>query len=148
MLYAQPFSYWFYLGTIYLAWLTLQDFRNGMLIDDRKNYFMLGVTISLLSHLHNTLLYNVAAVITVQVLFMAFKRLKPLGEGDLSAIRWSFLGFAFIGVVPLIIYAGTFIILGSIYFGVKKAFGHSEYTPYFLTLLLGFILAGYISRIY
>ena len=148
MFYNEPFSYWFYLGTIYLAWLTWQDHRNNMLIDDRKNYFMLGVTISLLSHLNNSLIYNIAALVIAQVLFYLYKRIKPLGEGDISAIRWCFLGFALIGAQAIVVYALVVSVLTGLYFGIKMVLGHSEYTPFFITLLGSFIVTAIVIKIY
>jgi len=56
MVFGSVFGYWAFFGCVYLLWLTVQDFRNNMRVDDRRNWFMMGLSVSLLSHVDVDLL--------------------------------------------------------------------------------------------
>lgn len=144
-----PISYWAWLGTIYLAILTYQDYTNDMWIDERKNYFMYGITFSLLSHVHRSIWYTLSIVVFVMIFNYFGNKLDGFGEGDIQALNWVFFGFGFLNPVWL----GIYVLILSLYTGIYLFFKHkvfkvSKPTPFFSILLLAFFTGCFWFQIY
>jgi len=147
-MYNSIISYWAWFGTLYLIWLTYQDYKS-MEIDDRKNYFMMGITISLLTHLDRGLVYILAVFLIVFVMGIAFKRFKVLGEGDINSISWIFLGFGFLNPYQLAWFSLFFIVVTVIYFSLKKyLFKVDKPAPFFYVILISYVLNSLLFAIY
>jgi len=104
-------GYWAFLGTFYLLWLTWQDLRNNMMVDDRKNFFMMGLTISLYSHFYYGIIYSLSLFIIVLAICIIFSKRKLIGDADISTIRWVLLGF---GLMSPYLAAWWLIIFGCV----------------------------------
>jgi len=151
-------SYWTIIGSIYLILLTIQDYRNGMMIDDRRNWFMFGLTVSLFSHFNHNIFY---VILTLALSFTINKIMTKymeniIGKGDTNAVSWIFLGFAISGIFNLIIF-GIVIILAmsvglgtiEIYKKVKKL--RKDYIipiPFFPLFAISFIFTCLINGLY
>jgi len=141
--------YWAWFGTIYLIWLTVQDFRNKMTVDDRKNYFMLGITISLLTHITRGFFYLIACFVITFILIIILKKFKALGEADINSLSWIFLGFAFINPYKLAWFAMFFIVITAIYMALKLyLFKVRDYTPFYYVILISYVLNSLLFAIY
>ena len=142
------FSYWAYFGTIYLIYLTWQDYKNNRLVDDRKNAFMMGITISLLSHFKLLPLYHITLLFVTIVLSIFLGKIKALGRADNNTLSWIFLGYGLIGVAYLLWFV---MILGSctlLYFAMKKAFKYEGYVQFYGVILISFISTNLIFTLY
>lgn len=143
------YNYWVYFGTFYLLILTIQDYRNKRVIDDRFNYLMLGVSISLYSHIQRTLGYMVIIIALIIVWTILLKKFKAIGEGDISSLSWIWIGFGIINHVYLVWYIALFSICMIIYTFFKSVvFKQKKPTPFFYVILLSFVLTNILFGLY
>ena len=148
-MYDFPFSYWAWFGTIGLIIMTFWDYRNNMNVDDRKNYFMMGISISLLTHLERSLWFILLLLVLVIVLNISFRKLNVLGEADISCLTWIIYGFGIINPFVLLWFCIFFLSLTVVYHFFKiVVFKYKPPTPFFYVLLLSFVLINFLYRIY
>lgn len=141
-------TYFAWIGTFYLIYLSYQDIKNNMEIDDRKNYFMLGIAISLFSHFHHTIWYILAIILVTTLLDLFLNKFKVLGKGDLNCVRWVFLGFAIINIFYMAWFLVIMTILTIFIISLKKALKIEKPTPYFPVILSAFFINCFILGIY
>lgn len=103
--------YWCLIGVLHLLILSYQDIRHKKIVDSRHNWFMSGVTLSLISHYSNKLSYIFLLTITVLCLMYFIKKFKLMGEADVQTILWSFTGFGFICMWSLVWYIIVLMVL-------------------------------------
>lgn len=155
------FSYWTFFALFYLIILTYQDYKK-MLVDDRFNFFMLAMSLSLASHAKPAFFYLLTLIAILGVLYYFLKRYNVIGAGDVSAISWLFLGYGILGIgtfsgfaviftVCTLIYWGMARIVWAAYFnrkggvnGLKKPFK----LPFFAILLICHVWAAFIFKIW
>lgn len=144
-------KYWVYMATFYLILLTYQDFKNNMKVDDRRNYFMLGVTFSLLSHVPHKIWY-LLAIIFIPIIFielMKYKGKEYIGSGDLSAFRWIMIGYGIMNIVYLAWFFIILLCISLIYVVIKVITKQKDSpTPYFIVILLAFFLNNLLFGLY
>lgn len=120
-----------------------------MEIDDRKNYFMLGVTISILSHVKHSIWYILICVLIITLWNFIVKKTKSIGDGDISGMTWIYLGYAFIGISSVLWFLIIIISLTIVYFFFKLlVFKYRKSTPYFPVILISYICTNLILNIY
>lgn len=142
------FSYWTGIGIFYLVILTYKDLKNKMIVDDRKNYFMMGLSLSLISHVTRHLWYVLIAVGVVVALNIFLNKYKVIGGADVSTLTWIIYGFAVINPYNLLIFGFIFSIITLLYHGIKRLYGIKKPSPFYPVILLSFILAVYITGVY
>ena len=132
------------LGTIYLIILTVQDYRD-MSVDSKYNYILLGLGLSLMTHITVSFWYVLALIISM-VLFNWFgNTIKVFGKGDFSAFNWIFLGFAFIHPIMIIFFMLVLTFIGVIYDQLrvrisKKKFGVIKPVPFYPVILAAWLI--------
>lgn len=141
-------SQWVYLGTIYLIILTYQDYKRKMLIDDRLNYFMYGVTIGLYALFKRSLWYGLIAIAFIILFNLGLKRFKGLGEGDINTLSWVWLGFIIINLGFLLWFITLFSAINAVYFTLKRAYKYTLPTPYYAAILLSFVCTCALLGLY
>lgn len=143
------FTYWFWLGTTYLLILTWQDYKNKTWVDDRRNWFMLGISVSLISHVPSTLFYKLGLALVLSILYMFMKKVKAVGEADINSISWIFLGFGLIDVFYLLFFAAVFAVLTLIFIFLKQRVLRI-YSPvaYYGVILLAFVFTCGVLKLY
>jgi hypothetical protein len=100
---------------------------------------MMGIAISLISHIDSSILYRFAVIIIAIALNMAFRRLKTLGNADINSLSWIFMGLAFINIFYLILFCIIFCSLTLLFTLLKKyVFKIKEATQFYGVLLLSF----------
>ena len=140
---------WSFIGTLYLIYLTYQDYNNKMMVDDRKNFFMMGLTMGLLSLYARNLLYIVFLVGFVVLLTFVFSKYKVMGRADIKTFMWSFFGFGILGVNILIFYLVCFIFVNTFFYFLKvKFFKYYNPVPYYAVFLISFVLTCAIQNLY
>lgn len=143
-------SYWFSIGAIYLLWLTIQDYRNERIVDDRKNWFMLGLSISIISHVPTTLGYKltITAVIIIFNIFMK-KFNVDIGEADINSLSWILTGLGLMHYYYLLYFFVFFSILTGLYSFLKTVvFKYHKPVAFYGVILTSFLLTtGLISII-
>lgn len=98
---------WAFIGTFYLIWLTWQDYRNNMRVDDRRNFFMMGVSIAIYAWYPRGILYAFAVMGLMLLWVWVAKKYSKFGVADIHSFAWIFLAFAIINPVLL----GAFAVL-------------------------------------
>lgn len=137
-------SYWVVMGIIYLLILTYQDYKNKMVVDDRKNYLMLGATIALISHFKVGLIYMLILLSIIIFIGWLFNKYKTLGKADINSLRWLFLGFGIISIYYLLAFLVIFTLLYILYWGLKKIIFRLTNHLNISTQFYGVILFSYI----
>lgn len=143
----------FLLSTSYFAWaalfnliyLTYKDYRNNMMVDDRRNWFMMGISLSLISHIPHGLLYILFIIVISLTAGHFLKKYKAIGRADINSLMWLYMGLGIIGPGPLV----GFIIIYSacmlFYFGAKKyIFRYNHPTPFYYVILVSFLLSAFM----
>ena len=115
------FVYWAWIASIYLIILTFKDFKNKMMIDDRHNWFMMGLSVFLLTQTDVSIWYILGLVVVIAGLNWFIRKFKLLGGADVSSLTWIFYGFGIISIGVFVWFAGLFVIILVLYY-VFKAF--------------------------
>lgn len=137
-------DYWFYIGTLYLLWLTWQDFTNNMRVDDRRNWFMLGLSISVYSHVSTTLLYKLGLTVSLILLNVILRKFKPVGEADINSLNWVFLGLGLMHYTYVVVYVALFSGLAFTWFFLRQLVKNKEAAPFYHIILISFVLSGWL----
>lgn len=136
-------TYWYFFGTIYLTWLMVQDYRNKRKVDDRRNWFMMGISVSLISHIPAQFLYKVVLTFVVIGIMFFMKKIKGLGEADINSLGWIFLGFGYIHYSYLLLYYIVFSVLTAAYLLLKNyVFRYKPPVQFYGVLHLSFIITS------
>ncbi len=146
-------GYWLFFGTVALIFLTYQDFKNNMIVDDRRNYFMMGVTISLCSHFSFNIVYLLSLIICAMLVNLLMSKTGVLGGADVNSLTWIYLGFGFINFAYLLWFFVIFFCILIFHFFVggfmAKIFKKDSFvTPGYLLILLSFLLTGLLFKLY
>lgn len=142
-------SYWAIIATIYLIILTYQDYKKKMLVDDRFNYLMLGVTFSLLSHIKRPLWFILFVFVVIIFMTVLFTKVKSVGAADTKTLSWLFYGFCIINISALAFYAAVFLACVVVYNVVKLyVFKYKQPTPFYPVILIPFIITAVTYGLY
>lgn len=132
---------WAGIGTFYLLLLSIQDFRNNMMIDDRKNYLMMGLSLGLIYFFPQPIYYILALLVIVFLLTWFLKKLQVFGVGDLHSLAWVFYGFGIVNIVALIYFCVFLVILTLFYELLKNyLFKHPGRWPFMYVILIDFVM--------
>lgn len=144
MIFDNVYTYWVYIALFSLVIMTFQDYFNKMVIGDQRNWFMMGLSFSLLSHIKHSLAFilaYIAVTIVLRVFFIEVlvKRLN-LGEGDINTFQWLFMGYMIIGPNLMVWFVAILTFYTLIYGILKKVvFRYDKPTPFFAVITLAFI---------
>lgn len=141
--------YWVWIGSIYLAILTFKDFSNNMLVDDRHNYMMFGITLGVLFQLRKGFLGVLLLFLVVMALGWVLGKTKALGEADIKSIGWIWIGLGIQSYGYLIwwciIFLGTMMLH---YFFARILFKYKEKVPFYPVILISFVLNAMLNGMY
>jgi len=98
---------WLILAIINLTIMLISDLKSR-LIDDRNNYLMMGLTLSLITIFKTKILYLLALIIIGVLIDIILK--KYMGAGDASILKWVVLGLGIISPKAIITFAIILII--------------------------------------
>jgi len=134
-------SYWAYIGTFALIIMSWQDIKRNMNIDDRQNWLMYGVTLSLLSHIKHKTSFILMVTLLVIGISIYLRRMKSIGDGDISALVWILTGFAYINLYYSLLFFVGFCVIWVAYALIKfYVFKFAYPTPFMSVILFSFIL--------
>lgn len=141
--------FWAFIGTLYLAYLTYEDYRKGMTIDDRKNYFMMGMSFALYGIFKRQWWYVLALIFIVLVFGFIMHKSKIMGGGDINTFLWIIYGFGIIAPNAVLTWAIIFIILLILYEVAKRVFFKQKNPlPFFGVILISFVASCGILGLY
>lgn len=144
-------SYFVWFGTMYLVLLMYQDYVKKMRVDDRFNWLMYGITISLTSHIDINFFYFFFIIGIAIIGWLVYKRYQTdaIGEADINSIMWIFVGFGIIGWQILMWWFVYFAVTSIVYLIIKTyVLKIRNYTPFYGIIFLSFVLTGIFSHIY
>lgn len=142
-------AYFAWFGTLYLIYLTYDDIFKKCLVDDRKNWFMLGLSISLYSHFKHSTYYILFIVFVVIMFGIMMRKYSSVGEADVNSISWVILGLSIINVYSLVLF--TLIVSGvtMMYYTIKgPLLKIKSNTAYYPVILVSFITTMALYRLY
>lgn len=133
---------------MYLVFLTWQDYRRdpvtGLargLVDDRLNFFMMGSTFSLLSHVRRPLWFTLFLVVLVLVMGFVFVRFRFVGSADVKSLGWIFYGLAILDLYMLLSFVCLFVCCSLLYSFLKFfVFKYRKPTPFFGVIFVCFVV--------
>lgn len=156
------FDYWAFLGLVYLIILSVQDLikmkgKKQLQVDARYNYILVGLTISLFSHLEHFNIWFVVGLI-ICIMFFNWVLLKVnkfqikrdakrgvnnsigvFGRADIVAFNWIYLGFGIISY-PLILMFFLFLLFyGSVTMVFARKIVKLKRIPFFPVITAAFI---------
>lgn len=138
---------WYVLGLVYLLILTYQDIFKKRMVNERYNWFMMGLSaglIPLFSHVWWYLLALIGISIGLGVYIGVYLK-RSYGQVDAQSITWVFYGFALIGFDKLITFTVTFISTLIIYQIIRRiGWKNEKKAPFYPVILLSFIINGLI----
>lgn len=140
-------SYFAWLGTLYLIILTIKDFKNNMKIDDRANFFMLGIAISLYSHFNYRWYFGLSVIGILLLLRYLLGKFKILGDADISSLNWIFIGLAILNLGYLVFFLLIVVILWGFYYSLGRRLTKNP-LPFYPVLLLSFWISCFFLSIY
>lgn len=142
-------SHWALIGTLYLIFLTYQDYKNKRIVDDRHNYMMMGATFMLFSHFHIKLWFIFVMIGITIGLHYFLNKIKSFGRADNKTISWIFLGLAIINLGYVVFFFLILSIVSLIFLIFKKyVFKYKEPVPYYGIILICFVLNGFLLGFY
>lgn len=150
----QGITYWPWLGTLYLLILTYKDHKHNMNIDDRQNWFMMGATFTLMSHINRPLGYVLLLIGLTIFLNWFMNRYNLIGGADASSLTWIFYGFGLINQYYLLFYIIYFGIVSIFYMLLKKVgtwwlkIPKNTPTPFYIVILITYLTFNWIFKLY
>lgn len=139
-----PYQWWWEFGIINLAWLCYQDFKNKMIVDTRKNYFMFGCTTALGFFLSTKWwIPLLLLVLTFFIMYLMKKYVTSLGGADQETLCWMYPGIGLFSPVLMFCTAVIQVFLTLLQtFVTYKLFGTEKKDyPYYHVLLGTFIIS-------
>lgn len=148
-----PYSYFAYFGTLYLIKLTYQDYKNNKIIDDRNNWFMMGIAISLLSHVSLNILYLLALIFISPLLYLILRKNKAFGEGDKNTLIWIFIGLGILDPIAVLTFFVIFFSVTFLFLIVKKILikllkQNDRPLQFYAVILISFIVCMISLKLY
>jgi len=140
-------SYFFTFGCLNLLIQTIRDLKNNMNVDTRPSFIMMGIAISLVSHIRRPVTYMIALIIFMITFYYFLKRLKVFGEADNITLNWIILGLGIFGAYILIFFLAFFIILTVLYWILRRLiFKENIAVPFFPVIFLTFVSHGVLLK--
>src|SRR5690606_3071298 len=128
---------------------TLQDMRNDMNVDDRKNWLMMGLTFSLVRDFPKPLWWLLVLLLGSWAWRVLAMKVGVFGEADVNALGWVFLGFGMANLSWLVLFIAVFGVMTAIYLFTKlKVYKITRPTPFFAVILLAFTFSCWAAGLF
>lgn len=143
-------TFWAGIGTFYLLILTFKDQFNKMIVDDRHNWMMYGVTIALIPHFPVKIWYLLVLIVVAIALNWYMRKTKSIGTADVNTITWMIYGYGIIGIKFLFLFFIIFLFFEIIYTVLKLTLIKNlrTATPFYAVLLGTFVLNNIVFGLY
>ncbi len=142
-------AYWAWFGTLYLLILTYKDLKNSNKVDTRYNYIMLGISLSLTSHVHFVIWRILVLIIVVFGMYFFLKKYNVLGLADIQSLSWIYLGYGFLSLTYLFWFMLIFVGVTLFYLFLKvKVFKYKEPAPFFPVIFVCFVFNSWLFGLF
>lgn len=142
-------TFWLFVGSFALVLLTIQDVFNKMVVDERRNYFLQGVTFALLGVYTKSLLWllGVLAISIIVLVGYGYATKKGwIGSADVSALTWITTGLMVYNPVAVAFFYAALIMSSIVGYSVKATFKYKSALPYLPNILTAWILTLLLIR--
>ncbi len=142
-------NYWAWFGTMYLMILTYKDIKNSNKVDTRYNYIMIGVSLSLTSHVEFAIWRILVLLIVIFGMYFFLKKYDALGLADIQSLSWIYLGFGILNLGYLLWFVVIFIIFTLLYLLLKtKLLKIKGPAPFFPVILVAFMFTAWLFGLF
>lgn len=135
-------SYWFWIASIYLIYLVVQEIRKKD-IDIKYNYIMVGISLSILSHIHISIWYLLTLIGVISLLNVFVFNDEFVEKYHKISLNWIMLGLGIISILNLI----AFIVLTIITIVFMRPFSNKLKNGY-VVFLSYIVTLGVVFRFY
>lgn len=122
---------WAIFGLLYLAMLTYQDIKNKMMVDDRHNYYMWGMTVALSWWYWHSFLYIMCVVVIIIFAMWLWSKYKIYGAADINSLGWIMVGLWVFGAFYMVFYYVLMVFLGFVNNIIAKKIGYKSEAPFY-----------------
>ncbi len=144
----ESYTYWTFFASMILFILVYKDFKGKLPFEDKRNFFMLGLTFSLISHVDRSIWYLIGVIIIVLLLNTFLNRFKALGKVDINTLSWIFYGFAILNMYYLINFFIIFVAYILVYFTAKRILKITWDTPFQIIIFCSFVSSSMLLGLY
>lgn len=140
---------WFYIGTIYLFWLTYQDYKNNRMVDDRKNHFMMGFSFAVVMVTRTGFLYILGMILCMIIFQKVLMKVKDIGGADINSLTWILLGAGLFYWGIAFYFALFFTVLSALFIFLKNyIFKYTQPLQFYGVIFLSFVCTGFLFSAY
>lgn len=136
-------TFWIISGTLALILLTYQDIKNNMTVDDRRNYFLQGLTFALLgAYTRNfwVLIGIIAVTVIVTVIYgFAYKK-GWVGSADVNTLSWVTMGLMILNPIALVCFFAALLIVTLLTICVRALVKYKDPLPFYPNILAAWVL--------
>lgn len=142
------FYFWYFIGLLYLILLTIQDYKRKMLVDDRFNYSIFGLTLGLIHVLKAKLWYILILLFAILLLNFLWRRyIKGFGSADIGTLSWIFYGFMLVNAaywITFIVFLLSFALFWQL---IKKLAKYDKPVPFYPAITLAYFVTGLLFKL-
>lgn len=122
-----------------------------MLVDDRHNWLMYGISISLILYVENVTILKILLILAVIVLMRwLLKKYGGVGSADINSLTWILYGYTLLDISYLGMFFFVFLFFELIYFILKVVYfkNFKTATPFYIVILGSFVVNNFIWGLY
>ncbi len=142
-------NYWAWFGTFYLLILTYKDIRNSSKVDTRFNYIMIGISLSLTSHVEFVIWRILVLLAVIFGMYIFLNKFNAMGLADIQSLSWIYLGYGILNIGYLVWFVIIFVAVTLLYLLLKvKLLKIKAPSPFFPVILVCFIFTSWLFGLF
>lgn len=139
-------NFWFFIGTLYLIILTVQEFRGKLEGFGKRNFFMIGFTVAMISYF-NIDWWFIFLIFGMSILVGALmSKAKIFLEA--TGFLWLYTGFAIIDLSLMVVFVCFTLAFLLIYAILNKFIKSERKVPFYLVFFCSFVAMGLLYGLY
>lgn len=140
-------AYWWLFGSFWLGWMLFVDLTKRD-FDDKRNWFMSGLSISLISHVRVVFWYFVCLALVIVVLHLLLDRFDIAPKNELVSVSWVMVGFGILGWVYLMWWFFLVLVLSLVFLLLKqKLFKYKVRGSFYPVIFLSFVCNIFLTGV-
>lgn len=136
-------TFWLISGTLALILLTYQDIKHNMVVDDRRNYFLQGLTFALLGIYTKSLLWLIGIIVitifTIIVYGFAHKK-DWVGSADVNTFSWVVMGLTICNPMATVFFFISLLVITLLTISIITIVKYKEPLPFYPNIMAAWIL--------
>ena len=143
-------TFWLISATLALILLTYQDIKNKMVVDDRRNFFLSGMTFALLGVYTKGLLWllGVIAITIFVMLSYGFANKKGwVGSADVNSLSWITMGLMICNPIMLAVFFLALAVVSILTMVFKSVTKYKDALPFYPNIMAAWVIALMLVRV-